>query len=115
MAKRKLFHFNHLDQLRFKTDISDQDHTNTDEVFIQQQLVDYRNKWKAYKKKSSKLGENFLQDRTLMMVEKCALARKRLLCTQIGEVPVWAETSRDSMVLTPQEEPRTDRIQSQQV
>jgi hypothetical protein len=50
MAKKKLFYFCHLDQLRKNAEVSDEEHSNFDITFIHEKMTEYRKKWKACKK-----------------------------------------------------------------
>jgi hypothetical protein len=52
------------------TDISDEDHLNTDITFIKLKLKQHQNEWRVCKKKSANLCKQFLVEHAEMMAEK---------------------------------------------
>jgi hypothetical protein len=79
MAKKKIFHSQHLDQLQQHINISDEDHSNHDFSFIHQKMEEYHNQWKAVKKRSTQMRQTSLQDRALMMAEKMKTNKEKAL------------------------------------
>jgi hypothetical protein len=60
MESKKLFIWDHLNQLRLHTNISDYDHSNIDPKFIHDKKREARAKWKACKKHSESMSLQFL-------------------------------------------------------
>jgi hypothetical protein len=70
MCKTKIYHFDHLDKLRSSIQISDLEHYNTEVEFIHKQLLVARNKWKACKKISHQMRQQFLTEKAVLMAAK---------------------------------------------
>jgi actin-related protein len=79
MAPKKLFHWEHLQQLRKYTKIPDNDHSNMDSIFIYTKLWTLRASWKTCKKQSSQLRQQFLEERAAFYAMKIRSSHEKAL------------------------------------
>jgi hypothetical protein len=79
MATKKLFLWNHLNQLCKDTDITEQEHAIIDISIINKNKKETRAKWCSCKKLSIEIRKKFLRERALFMASKMRSTEKKAL------------------------------------
>jgi len=79
MATKKLFLWNHLNQLCKDTDITEQEHAIIDISIINKNKKETRAKWCSCKKWSIEIRKKFLRERALFMASKMRSTEKKAL------------------------------------
>jgi hypothetical protein len=79
MEAKKLINWEHLNNLRYYTSISDHDHLSLDPVLIHNHKKAARAKWRACKKRSGQIRMRFLSERAEFMAMKMHTSEEKAL------------------------------------
>jgi hypothetical protein len=79
MEAKKLINWEHLNNLRYYTSISDHDHLSLDPVLIHNNKKAARAKWQACKKRSEQIRMRFLSERADFMAMKMRTSEEKAL------------------------------------
>ena len=79
MSAKKLFRWDHLEQLWRHTSISDEDHAIRDYQLIENNLKRARDRWRTCKKRSTAIRKKFLEERAAFFASKLKCTEEKAI------------------------------------
>ncbi len=83
MSAKNLFRWDHLEQLRRHTSISDEDQAVRDYQLIKTNLKRARDRWRACKKRSTAIRKKILEERAAFFASKLKCIEEKAICAII--------------------------------